>query len=82
MTITVKLFGPQAQMAGQRELVLDFPASQINCGELRAAMARCHSRLAPTLASSRFAINQSFATDADAIHPGDEVALIGLISGG
>jgi len=82
MTLTLKLFGPQAQLAGTRELTLELPVDTLTCGELRDHLARACSPLTDSLRASRFAVNQAFAGDDDLVRSGDEVALIGLISGG
>jgi len=82
MTVRVKLFGPQARWIGDRELSVELPDAGANCAGLRLALAELDDRLAQSLASSRLAINHRFAADDDAISPGDEVALIGMISGG
>lgn len=82
MTVTVKLFGPQAQIVGHREVLLEFPVSEINCGDLRRALAGTDSRLGASLGGSRIAVNQTFAADSHPVRAGDEVALIGLIGGG
>lgn len=82
MTVTVRLFGPQAQIVGHGEVRLEFPASEISCGDLRRALADSEPRLDASLAGSRIAVNCAFATDSDPVRAGDEVALIGLIGGG
>ncbi len=79
--ITVKLFGPQAQLAQAREVRLDL-AEAPTVGALRAALAEAKPALAPTLAASRVAVNHEFATDCDMISTKDEVALIGMVGGG
>ncbi len=82
MTVLVRLFGPQAQSAGRREVVLDFPNGEISCGRVRQALAEADPRLGATLAASRLAVNHAFAADSDLVRAGDEVALIGPVSGG
>lgn len=81
MSITVKLLGPQAQLAGARELRLAL-AGTPTVGALRAALAQASPALAPSLASSRLAVNHEFASDSDTIKATDEVALIGMVGGG
>ena len=82
MIFRVKLFGPQARLAGCRELAVDLPESPSTCSMLRDALARTHQELAGSIPSSRLAVNHEYAGDDDPIQPGDEIALIGLISGG
>lgn len=79
--ITVKLFGPQAQLAQARQVRLDL-AEVPTVGALRAALAEAKPALAPSLAASRVAVNHAFAADSDMISADDEVALIGMVSGG
>lgn len=82
MTIAVKLFGPQAELVGRREVVLEIQDDPVTCGELRRVLSTRCSTLGTSLGSSRLAVNQAFAAESDLIRAGDEVALIGLISGG
>jgi molybdopterin converting factor small subunit len=81
MEIMVRLFGPEAEVTGltQFELNLDGPAT---CGDLRAALAEREPSLAPRLPACRFAVNHEFVGDEHPLDEQDEVALIGLVSGG
>lgn len=81
MRISVKLFGAEALAAGAAEAVidLDMPAT---CAELRKAMRAQAPALAASLDWARFAVNGRYASDDEPIGPGDELALIGLVSGG
>lgn len=81
MSITVKLFGPQAQLAGARELRLEL-ADAPTVAQVRAALASVCPVLAPSLAASRIAVNHAFVSDSDTVNATDEVALIGMVSGG
>lgn len=78
--VTVLLFGPQAALAGVRQLRLDVPEGTV--AGVRAALAAACPALAASLASSRLAVNQEFAGDADLVSASDEIALIGMVSGG
>lgn len=82
MTLSIKIFGPQARLIGKRELRVEVEGERTTCAELRALLARRETRLEPSLSASRFAVNQHFASDHDAVGAEDEIALIGLISGG
>lgn len=81
MTIEVRLFGPQAQLV-QRSSVRVVVAEPATCETLRAGIARAEPKLAPTLAGSRFAVNHEYVAEHAPITEGDEVALIGMVSGG
>lgn len=82
MRVTVKLFGHEARSLGGREASVDMPGESPTCRDLRVALSAQHPALAASLASCRFAVNHQFVADDHAIHPGDEVALIGAVSGG
>jgi len=81
MVITVKLFGPEAEITGlsQVSLTLDDAAT---CGQLRTALGKHEPSLATRLPACRFAVNHEFVGDDTPLHVDDEVALIGLVSGG
>jgi len=61
------------------ELDLPPPAT---CHALRERLAAAFPALRPHLSSARFAINSRFAAPDQPINPADEIALIGLVSGG
>jgi len=82
MTIDVLLFGAEAEAAGRRHVTLDTDVTQLNCAALRSELAEAEPSLRPHLASCRIAINHDFADEDAVIHDGDEVALIGMVSGG
>jgi molybdopterin converting factor small subunit len=81
MRIRVLLFGQEARAVGRSDVdvLLDGP---LTCGSLRAALAREVPALWPYLRSGRFAVNHEFADDGRALRETDEVALIGMVSGG
>lgn len=80
MEITVLLFGPQAQLAEAREITvtLDSPTA----GDVLKALSDEAAPLAASLPASRLAVNHEFVNADHTIRPGDEVALIGMVSGG
>jgi molybdopterin converting factor small subunit len=82
MNIIVKLFGPQSLLAGTRELPLCLENPSPTVADVRRALADAEPKLARSLANSRLAVNFEFADESERIHPGDEVALIGMICGG
>lgn len=79
MRVTVKLFGPERRAANTDSVKIDVPEGA-SCADVRAALADVHSALAEP--HTRFAVNQRFVTDDHVLAPGDEIALIGLVSGG
>ncbi|MEI8195309.1 MAG: MoaD/ThiS family protein [Phycisphaerae bacterium] len=82
MTCTVKIFGPLAAAAGDRELVVQTDQNQLTCTQLRALLTRQIPQISALLPACRFAINHAYAEESQVIRPEDEVALIGLVSGG
>ena len=81
MRVRVLLFGPQADAAGRSAVELELP-EPADCRTLRERLAAAHPELAPSMAASRLAVNHEFAPPEQTIREGDEVALIGLVSGG
>lgn len=81
MRITVLLFGPEAAAAGTDRVAVEAPAA-VTCGDLRGLLAERIPALRPYLAGARFAVNHEFADPARPVSESDEVALIGLVSGG
>lgn len=82
MRVTVLLFGPQAQAAGRRELTLELTGETTTCAQVRRALGEASPALAPTLDQSWLAVNLEYADEDQPVHEGDEVALIGMLSGG
>jgi molybdopterin converting factor small subunit len=81
MVVRVLLFGPHAAAAGRGMVEVSLP-DQSTCAALRDGLESQYPALRPLLGSSRVALNQRFAAPDAAITPRDEVALIGLVSGG
>ena len=81
MNLTVKVFGPQARLLGREQVTvaLDEPAT---CHDVRRALAATEPALAASLDASRFAVNHEYVKDEQRVAADDEVALIGMISGG
>lgn len=82
MNIAIQLFGPQARLAGVHQVVIAAPSEQITCEQLLDLLRAARPELADSLRDSRLAVNHAFANPETQIQPGDEVALIGLVSGG
>ena len=82
MQIDIQLFGPAAQRFGKRAVSLKLDGDSVTCVTLRARLVEAAPDIADMLSSHRLAVNHEFASDDQQIRPGDEVALIGLVSGG
>jgi MoaE-MoaD fusion protein len=81
MQVEVLLFGAERAAAGQDRAVVTLSAAH-TCRDLRERLAVELPALRPHLPSSRFAINGEFVPLDSPIAAGDEVALVGLVSGG
>ena len=79
--IKVRLFGPQARLAGAEEATVSLPPSA-TVNDLLAELGERFAPLRPSLSASRIAIDHAYAAGGDPIPAGAEVALIGLVSGG
>lgn len=79
---TVLVFGPLADAVGAAAVEVHCPTDRPTCAELRRALQEQHRSLAPLLVPCRLAVNHAFVPDARIINPGEELALIGFVSGG
>lgn len=80
--LPVLLFGLQAQRVGSDRLIFRNISSPATAAEVLSLIAQTQPDLSASLGVSRLAVNHEFATEETLIHEGDEVALVGLISGG
>ncbi len=76
----VLLFAGLAELAGRRELALTVAEGGLDVARLVVRVAALEPALAGR--SFRVAVNRRYAQPADAVRPGDEVALIPPVSGG
>jgi MoaE-MoaD fusion protein len=81
MRIVVRLFGPEAQRLGRREVAVDAPGP-VTCADLTDLLGKQHPELSANLPRCRLAVNHEFAGRDDLVREEDEVALIGQVSGG
>jgi molybdopterin converting factor small subunit len=82
MRVSVLLFGPQATLAGARSVVVSVDNVTPTANDVLVALREVAPALTGSLASSRLAVNHEFAYADQTVHQGDEVALIGMVSGG
>ena len=82
MSYQVLLFGAEAMAAGSKsvEIASDEPA--LTAADLKALLTEAVPAIAGTVPSCRVAVNESFVSDHDKILATDEIALIGMVSGG
>ena len=81
MLVRVLLFGPFAARVGRTSVRLDVP-EHAPVSDIRDRLASDHPELGELLPACRIAINGSFAGAEQRVGPGDELALIGMVSGG
>jgi molybdopterin converting factor small subunit len=79
--VTVLIFGPEAAAVGSSSVrvSLEEPGT---CSKLRERLGEEIAALRPFLKTARLAVNSEFAGLDLTIREGDEVALIGMVSGG
>lgn len=82
MRLEVLLFGPQAALVGERSVVIESPGDTVTAAEVIDRLATAAPALADSIGVSRLAVNHEFVGDDHSLLEGDEVALIGMVSGG
>jgi molybdopterin converting factor small subunit len=82
MLARLKLFGPMRVAVGEGELSLSLRGDAATCASLRAEIRAREPRLAGLIDGCRFAVNGRFADEEQVLAEGDEIALIGFVSGG
>lgn len=82
MRVEILIFGPLAALAGGKRVIVEAADARPTCGALREALAAARPDLAAPLRAHRFAVNQELVEDDARVAEGDEVALIGMVSGG
>ncbi len=78
----IRLFGPLAQARQRSVVTIQLDEAALTIGELKARLAAAEPALASQLPVCRFAVNHAYAGDGQRVTPEDEVALIGMVSGG
>lgn len=82
MLIDVLLFGPQAAIANRDRVTVEIADGSATTASVMEALRHTLPKLAPTLDQSRLAVNHAYAGTNDVVSESDEVALIGMVSGG
>lgn len=83
MTVTIQLFGPLADLLGARAVPVELPAgAPASVAVVQQQLAWLHPSARDQIASARLAVNCTFAPADQTIGPHDELALIGMVSGG
>ncbi|MCC6681665.1 MAG: MoaD/ThiS family protein [Phycisphaeraceae bacterium] len=83
MKVTVLFFGPYADAMHDSSVTLDMP-QQDTCtaGQVKAQLAERHPKLRGMLKSALIAVNHQAVPPDQPVHENDELAVIGLVSGG
>jgi len=82
MRIAIKLFGAEREKLGADEAVVEVAEGSVDWGTLRPRVAEAYPAIAERLPWCRLAINYELVGDEAVITAGDELALIGAVSGG
>ena len=82
MKLTVLYFAAVRELVGKDEEILDVPASVTTIRTLAQHLSSVHPALEGRLKHVRFARNEEFASDDEALSEGDTVALIPPVAGG
>jgi molybdopterin converting factor small subunit len=80
--LRVLLFGAEARACGKSSVEVELAGPSPTCGQLRVKLLQAQPALGPVLKSARLAVNHAFVDDAHVLREGDEIALIGMVSGG
>jgi molybdopterin converting factor subunit 1 len=81
MILHVRLFARARDLAGADVVAVEV-AGGATVADLRAALARTQPRVAGLLQRCALAVNAEFAEGSQALHAGDEIALLPPVSGG
>ncbi len=82
MRVQVLLFGPLAQRAGDSSVAVELADGDPTAGDVLQALRTQAPALRDVVDACRLAVNCAFAADETPVRPQDEVALVGLVSGG
>ncbi len=82
MECTVLLFGPLAQATQRSAISVRLAAEAPTVADLRRALAEGEPQLAALVRGCRIAVNHEFAREDRVLRAQDEVAVIGMVSGG
>ena len=82
MKVEILLFGPQASLAQTDRVWVHLDPDTATVDHAMDALRKAMPVLAPTLNASRLAVNHAYAEQKQLLQASDEVALIGMVSGG
>lgn len=82
MNVEVLYFAGVRDLVGTPKETLSPPATVTTVESFAAWLQERHPELSGRLTGVRFAVNEEFAADADAIRDGDVIAVIPPVAGG
>jgi molybdopterin converting factor small subunit len=84
VTLEIRLFGPYAEAAGRRVVCVEAEAGGPGptAAWVLRAIGRAEPRLVPMMGVAMLAVNHRYARPEQTVSSSDELALIGLVSGG
>lgn len=82
MKLTVLLFGPYAETVNDSSVTLEIASSTCSAGEVKVSLAQQYPKLSGMLSAARIAVNQQAVQPDHPVQESDELAVIGLVSGG
>lgn len=82
MQVNVKVLGALPAILGRNNIELHFATEPVTCRELQSRLVEEGTEYSRVLAACRLAVNHEFASPDQMIREQDEVALIGMVSGG
>lgn len=83
MKLNVLLFGPYADAAEERAVELELPGrSDCTAADVLLELAERRPKLSDMLGAAMLAVNCTVARPDQRVREGDELAVIGLVSGG
>jgi len=80
--ISILLFGPMAQRIGRDCVAVEVAGDSATVDQVLAELRRAKPTLASDLVGHCIAVNHAYANGETLINAGDEVAAIGMVSGG
>ncbi len=83
MTVNVLVFGPYADAVGDACVEVVLPdEGDVTAAEVLELLSEQHPALRAMLVHAMLAVNNGRAEESTVVRPGDELAIIGLVSGG
>jgi len=82
MKLTVLLFGPYAEAVKESSVTVDIASSTCTAGEVKASLAQQYPKLRGLLSAAILSVNHQAVRPDHLVQESDELAVIGMVSGG